>query len=44
MGQVLVRNLEDEVIELHTGVAGEEIVLLSVRGHVLAPKADDDGR
>ncbi|MDA1194831.1 MAG: DUF1573 domain-containing protein [Planctomycetota bacterium] len=37
-------SLEDEVIELHTGVPGEEIVLLSVRGHVLAPKADDDGR
>jgi len=42
--------LDDEVIELHTGVPGEEIVLFKVRGEIRAaegaasPKGTTDGR
>jgi hypothetical protein len=38
-------SLDDEVIELHTGLEGEEVTLVKVRGYVRpARRAADDGR
>jgi hypothetical protein len=36
-------SLDDEVIELHTGAAGEEVTLVEVRGYVRTPRGTDDG-
>jgi hypothetical protein len=38
-------SLDDEVIEIHTGIPGEEVTLVKVRGYVRpARKAPGDGR
>ena len=43
-----VGRLDEEVIELHTGMPGEEVTILEVRGTVRRPRDEakpaDDGR